>query len=358
MVRLGVLCVALVLSGCSSSPAATTGNTTSAIPLRSASPAASAQTQSPVAATSTGAAENVQIFVEPDAGVTPVLRAITWAQRVIRLEVYLLTDTRIIHALEDAAARGVSVYVLMETRPYGSGTVSPQQTVEELSAAGVHAQAADPAYYYTHAKLLLVDDATAYILTANLSRSGLGGSSLGANREYGVIDGQGADVRALVAMFQADWQRRSSVATTADLVISPLNSRMKIAALITQARHSLLLEDEEMYDAASERLLVQAARRGVQVEVILPSPQAGSTGSSADVALLMGAGVQMRYITQPYMHAKLIVADGTVAFVGSENFSATSLDKNREVGIELSAHDGVTLLASTFARDWASATPA
>jgi phosphatidylserine/phosphatidylglycerophosphate/cardiolipin synthase-like enzyme len=33
------------------------------------------------------------------------------------------------------------------------------------------------------------------------------------------------------------------------------------------------------------------------------------------------------------VHAKLIVADASRAFVGSQNFSATSLDQNRELGI-------------------------
>jgi phosphatidylserine/phosphatidylglycerophosphate/cardiolipin synthase-like enzyme len=44
------------------------------------------------------------------------------------------------------------------------------------------------------------------------------------------------------------------------------------------------------------------------------------------------------------VHAKLILADAGLAFVGSQNFSATSLDKNREVGVAI---------ADTFGRDWA-----
>lgn len=367
IISVWMLGAVLVLAGCSSTASAPSGVTSTSAARGSTQVAGTVTSGATGAcggapcssATSTsGATSHVQVFVEPDAGVTPVLHAITGAQRVLRVEVYLLTDTRIVHALEDAAARGVSVYVLMEMHPYGSGVGSPLQTLEELNAAGVRAQASNPAYHYTHAKLLIVDDATAYILTANLSRSGLGGSSVSANREYGVIDGQRADVRALVTMYQADWEHRQSSASTPDLVISPLNSRTKIAAMIAQAKHSLLLEDEEMYDTASEQLLASAARRGVQVEVVLPKPQSGGTSGSADVATLKRAGVQVRYLSQPYMHAKLILADGVLAFVGSENFSATSLDQNREVGIELAAHASIAPLAATFARDWAAGSPA
>ena len=80
-----------------------------------------------------------------------------------------------------------------------SGSVSPQQVLDELSAAGVKAQASDPAYHYTHEKAMIVDGATVFIMTCNLTRSGLGGSSSTANREYGIIDTNSADVQGVEA---------------------------------------------------------------------------------------------------------------------------------------------------------------
>ena len=58
------------------------------------------------------------------------------------------------------------------------------------------------------------------------------------------------------------------------------------------------------------------------------------------------------------MHAKLIVADGTLGFVGSENFSATSLDENREVGLLIADTSTLATLNSTFQSDWSNATAA
>src|SRR6185437_6481809 len=120
----------------------------------------------------------VQVFVEPEAGATPLTSAIKAATRSVWVEVYLLTDSRVIAALEDAEHRGVDVRVMIEQHPYGGDVVSPQRTLQTLQMAGINAKFADPAYYYTHAKMLIMDGATLYVLTANLTRSGLGGSSV------------------------------------------------------------------------------------------------------------------------------------------------------------------------------------
>src|SRR5690242_13913488 len=137
--------------------------------------------------------QNVQLFVEPDAGVKPVTSAIAAATRSVWVEVYLLTDARVISALEDARRRGVDVRVMLDEHPYGFDVVSPQRTLQTLTTAGIQAKFADSAYTYTHAKMLIIDEATLFVLTPNLSQSGLGGSSLGRNREFGVVDTHGED---------------------------------------------------------------------------------------------------------------------------------------------------------------------
>jgi phosphatidylserine/phosphatidylglycerophosphate/cardiolipin synthase-like enzyme len=183
----------------------------------------------------------------------------------------------------------------------------------------------------------------------------LGGSSLGRNREFGVIDTHGEDVAEAVAIFQADWNRTQPMLHGANLVVSPVNSRAKITALIASAQTSLQIEDEEMYDTSSENALIAAARRGVSVRLILPGP---ADIEVADVARLKAGGVQLVYVSAPFIHAKVIVADGRLAFVGSENFSSTSLDENREVGLLLADTTALATITTTFERDWAVGDPA
>jgi cardiolipin synthase len=300
------------------------------------------------------AASSVQVFVEPDAGEAPIVNAIDSAQHSVWVEVYLLTDHAVIQALESAAARGVQVQVLLEPHPEGSGSEDPAQLIEELNQAGVRAQASDPTFRYTHEKALVIDSKTALILTCNLTLSGLGGSSGATDRDYGVIDSNAADVSEVMAIFSADWNHQTAKLTVSRLVVSPENSRADLQALIASAHTGLLLEDEEMSDAQSEDALIAAAERNVRVQLILPMPSPPSS-TSPDIARLLAAGVQVRYSTTLYMHAKLIVVDSRLGFAGSENFSTTSLNKNRELGIVMSDPTAISTFTSVFAEDWGAA---
>jgi phosphatidylserine/phosphatidylglycerophosphate/cardiolipin synthase-like enzyme len=59
----------------------------------------------------------VHLFFEPEAKETPVLAAIRGATHSIWIEMYLLTNLDVIHALEDAAHRGVETRLLLEMNP-------------------------------------------------------------------------------------------------------------------------------------------------------------------------------------------------------------------------------------------------
>jgi phosphatidylserine/phosphatidylglycerophosphate/cardiolipin synthase-like enzyme len=60
-------------------------------------------------------------------------------------------------------------------------------------------------------------------------------------------------------------------------------------------------------------------------------------------------------VDNPYIHAKMVLADGERGFVGSQNFTQTSLDENREIGIVLSEPALLKRLDATFERDAAAA---
>lgn len=345
-----LLLLSLLLAAC-----ATTSNTSA--PASGPPPTTSAGTCLAVAC----AARGVTVFVEPDAKAAPIVQAIKAATRSIWVEVYLLSDSSVITALEDAAARGVDVRVLLETHPFGDGAISSQRLLQRLQAAHIAARATNPAFHYTHAKMLILDGTSTYILTANLSASGLGGySSTSGNRDYLMLDTNQDDVTDAQAIFRADWDRVAPRLRVPRLVVSPVNARASLLGLIASAHSTLNLEDEEMYDRQSEDALIAAARRGVIVRLVLAAPASGASPASQsdDIARLRLGGVQVRYLTAPYMHAKLIVADDTLAFAGSENFSSASLDENREVGLMLADPHALEIFAHTFTQDWALAAPA
>ena len=106
----------------------------------------------------------VHLFVEPEAKEAPILAAIRGATRSIWIEMYHFTNLDVIYALEDAAHRGVETRVLLEMNTYSGGDVSPRLLSAKLTAAGVHVRPANSAFTYTHAKFMLIDGATAYIM--------------------------------------------------------------------------------------------------------------------------------------------------------------------------------------------------
>jgi cardiolipin synthase len=301
----------------------------------------------------TGAA-SLQVFTEPESGAGPVVDAIRYAQRSIWVEVYILTDTDVITALEDAANRGLEVRVLLEPHPVGSSSADVQQVMEKLKLTGIQVQVTNPAFQLTHAKFMLMDSATLWLMTANLSKSALGGSTSATNRDYLLEDTDAQDVQETAQIFDADWKRTPPTLRDANLFVSPINGRVKSLALIASARHSLSLENEEMQDQQVEEALIQAVRRGVSVQVILPAPGGGQDANASGVARLRAAGVSVHLEHQLYMHAKLMIVDGTLAYVGSENFSAASLDLNRELGLLVANTAVLKVLMGTFATDYAS----
>jgi cardiolipin synthase A/B len=295
----------------------------------------------------------LNVIVEPDNGVTPLVNAIDGATKSVWLEIYLLTNKNIISALEDDANHGIDVRVMLEPHPLGSGSVTPSETLDKLKAAGIKAQFSDPAFKLTHEKGMVIDNTTAYIMTSNFTNAALGTGSGLKNREYDIVDTNTSDVQAVATIFQADWNRSTASFNDSNLVVSPVNSRSDFTSLIGSARQTLLIEAEEMNDDAIEQAIVSAEQRGVKVEVILPSPGGSAEDSNQDgIDVIKKGGVVVHEDKHLYMHAKIIVVDGKEAFVGSENISSQSLDSNRELGLIISDNGVLNTLQRTFQIDW------
>jgi phosphatidylserine/phosphatidylglycerophosphate/cardiolipin synthase-like enzyme len=308
--------------------------------------------------TGSGATQGLQVFVEPDAGDSVITSAIQGAQKSVWVEMYLLTDRKIIDALEEAAHNHIDVRVMLETHPYGGGSVSPTETLDRLQAAGVQTKSTNPTFALTHEKGMVIDNKTAFITTANYTLSALGSGSSTENREYGIIDTNQQDVQSVTDIFNADWNRSSVQLSDPNLVVSPINSRTTFESLIDSAHKSLQIEAEEMQDSAIEQALTKAAQRGVQVQVILPSSSStssessGSDNNSQGIQTIKQGGAKVEEDPHLYMHAKIIVVDGQKAFVGSENISTASLEQNRELGILVSDQGILSTLQQTFQQDW------
>lgn len=280
-----------------------------------------------------------QVFVEPSAGVTPVVRFIDAARQRLDGEVYAVSAQAVLAAFVRAARRGVRVRVLLERRPQGVDADVPTFAFGYLRQNHVAVHWANPAFAFTNAKFLVEPDRHQMLVgTMNWTDD-----AFSQNREFGAINRVAAVARAGEAVFNADWSRTKVHGNLGNLVVSPLNARARLLRLIAGARHTLDVYAEVIQDRKIDAALMAAARRGVRVRVV--------TTGMGDAALLARKGIHVVVRKKPYIHAKVIVVDNKTLFIGSENLSTTSLDHNREVGLILSDRSAIRVVEAAFARD-------
>jgi cardiolipin synthase len=288
------------------------------------------------------------LITEPGQGLTPIYNYIESATKSIDMTMYALQDTQAEDLLGDEAAKGITVRVILD----GSTNEKSNNTAayNYLSAHGVQVVWSNPAYTYTHEKSIVVDDASVAIMTLNLQSQ-----YYATSRDFAVLDYDANDVKAVEATFNADFADASiTPADGDDLVWSPTDSQTQLLALINDAT-SLVVENEEMGDTDIVNALASAAKRGVDVEVIMTDD--GTYDSEFDTLTAAGVHVVTYDPTASlYIHAKVILADGKRAFVGSENFSSTSLNENRELGLITTNAAILASLQSTLAGDYSGGT--
>lgn len=280
------------------------------------------------------------LFIEPTAGISPIVQFIQKAQKRLDINTYLMTDRRVLATLRAAVQRGVNVRVIITRRPYGH---RPHGEIRALRATGAHVRYAPPRftgrYRFDHAKYMVSDHASE-IGTANLTWS-----AFHKNREY-LWMGQSARVsEALGDVFQADWSRRRvGPGPRRTLVLAPGATTALVSAL--RVPGPVCVESEEL--GHDRRLL--AAFRAKAGDIRLLLPRRLSQYDRRIATTLASYGVRVRTLSHPYLHAKLIAGTRS-AFMGSENLSPTSLKHNREVGIVLRGHDA-QILRDQCDRDW------
>lgn len=332
-----VACVAtvlLALAGCKIDPPAVAGAGSTAGPT--------------VQGPSPGLTRVGALIIEPAAGFSPVYGLINGARHSIDVTMYEFADTTAERDLAAAAERGVQVHVILDEREKSLNS----NTFSYLSSHRVKVVWSSSRFTYTHQKTVVIDGSKAVIMTANLTSK-----YYPTSRDFLVIDTDRADVAAITTVFDADFVHRTvSPGDGADLVWSPTDSQGHLLALINGATSSLRIYSEEMGDTTVENALIRAAKRGVDVQVCGENEDGEYNRAYTRLA---GAGIHLSYYSSStgfYIHGKVVEADyGTGharMFVGSENFSRTSLDDNRELGLIISDPAVLSAMARTFAADF------
>lgn len=278
-----------------------------------------------------------------------MLAALARARYTIRLEVYAFAcdgvGQRFIAALSAAARRGVRVTVTLD----GWGSAADgSEVAARLRDAGCHVTIYNPLtallagrFSRNHRKILIVDEEVAF----------LGGINVGD--EYGrmgepdvphwldlAVELRGPSVVWLAARLRGARLRPPPGPVRVHL--SGLGGgrrlRRRYVKAIGAARRSVVVANA--YFLPGRRLvrsITAAARRGVQVTLILPGRSDVPLAQAASRSLygkLLRAGVRIHEWTSTVLHAKAAVMDERRLLIGSFNLDPLSL-VNLETLVEI-----------------------
>jgi cardiolipin synthase len=289
------------------------------------------------------------LIAEPGGGFGAVYSLINHAKHSINVTMFEFADTTAEHDLGAAAKRGVDVRVILDQREHSTNS----DAYSYFKSHGIKVVWSSTKFEYTHQKTLTFDNSVSMVQTANLTQR-----YYSTSRDFLVKDTNSADVAAIVRVFNADFAHRPVTPGDGhDLVWSPTDSERQIISVINGAKKNLRVYSEEMGFSTVIDALEAAAKRGVDVQVCGENSDSEYTRTFEDMAR---DGVHISYYSSStgfYIHGKVVEADyGTSharAFIGSENFSNTSLNRNRELGLITPAPEILSAIVKVFGTDFA-----
>ena len=278
----------------------------------------------------------MNLIIQPDAGLVPVIRAIRGARHRIDIAIFRVDREDIEKALAASIQRGVRVRVLVAHTNSG-GESRLRKLEQRLLEAGVMVARTGDDFLRYHGKYMIVDDKL-YVFGFNLTRI-----DTIRSRSFGISTRDKKAVTEALALFEADTTRQPFAAKHAHLVVSPENARDVLTTFVQGAKRQLLVYDVNLQDRAFIKLLKQLVVAGVDVRVI------GKFKGSEPILV--------RPLRELRLHVRAIVRDGTYAFVGSQSLRRIELDNRREVGVLINNTGVAKKLRDVFEADWeASAT--
>ena len=293
-----------------------------------------------------------RLIVQPDDGVAPVVAFIRGAQRSLFIKQFTFSDSSLIDAVIDRKNQGVVVRVMLNAKRSG-GDRANDATFETFQKAGIDIRWANPKFYVTHEKSIVVDESVALISTFNL-----GEKYFTLTRDYGVLVFDPVKVGQITEGFEADWEQSDWVPSAdSGLLWSNHNSRVLMSSFIDRAEKSLDVQHPKFVDITILERLIGAADRGVHVRILCGGRHGISDWDVLDtfssLRLLHRFRVKVHKQKNLRLHAKLLMADHKSAIVGSMNIDRSAFDLRRELGTVVDDAKMIARLEEVFEHDWA-----
>ncbi len=340
----------------------------------------------------------VTLLVDGPATYAAMFKAIGNARDHINLETFIMEDIvandetglKLADLLLQKQAEGVQVNLLYDS--VGSFS-TPASFFQRLRDGGVQVVEFNPINPLKargkwrlarsdHRKILIVDGKVAFTGGVNISpvySSRLSGRGVHDKTQIPWRDTdvqiEGPAVAEFQKLFLDTWQRQKGAKlserkyfpdlkeegnTLVEVVDSSPGEANRVTFIlyvsaITFAEHSLhmtnayFVPDHQTVDA-----LTDAARRGVDVKIILPGTSDSSLAKYAGeyyYSQLLKSGVKLYRRQNVLLHAKTLVIDGIWSTVGSTNMDFWSFSSNDEVNAVILSREFAMEMDKMFARD-------
>jgi cardiolipin synthase len=337
----------------------------------------------------------VRLLEDGPATYKAMFAAIAAARDHINLETYIFEDDEVgrkfAHALLAKQASGVQVNVIYDS----VGAIkTPREFFQRLKDSGIRVLEFNPVNPLTakkgwqinnrdHRKLLVVDGRIAFVGGINISNVYSSGSSTPrvespdgkSNWRDTHVSIEGPVVGEFQKLFLETWERSQgeplqkksyfpplkavggeivrAVGSVAEEAASPIYTTF-ISAVHSAEHHVYVTVAYFVPDPQSIAVLREAAQRGVDVKLILPSHTDAWVvfhAGRAHYDELLRAGVQIYERRGALLHSKSVLVDGVWSTVGSSNWDPRSFLHNNELNAVVLGREFAQQMRAMFEKD-------
>lgn len=320
-----------------------------------------------------------------------MLEAIRSAQHTVDLMTFVYWRGEIAsefaRALAERARQGLRVRVLLDG--FGSRLIE-QHLLDDMAEAGVHVVWFRKPLWVSpvkqnhrcHRKVLVVDESVAFTGGVGIAEEWCGDARHEGEWRDTHVQLRGPAVDGISAAFAQNWaechrelfddcDRFIEQEAVGQSVVQVVRGSASFGWQDMQTLLRVVLESAQTrvrlataYFAPDDyfvELLCGTARRGVEVDIVLPGPHADKrvcqVAGQRHYATLLAAGVKIWQYQPTMMHAKIVTVDGAVSLIGSTNLNRRSLDHDEEVMLAVLDESFTATLDEHYNEDLAESTP-
>lgn len=296
-----------------------------------------------------------------------MLSAIRSAKRSINFETYEFSDGELgrefTEALVERAQAAVKVNAIFDAQ--GTQRMGADNLVK-MRKAGIQLAKYHSIFWFdprrydnrTHRKLLIIDGQIAFIGGVGIADKWALPENLPHPWRDNHFRVSGPVVAQLQAVFMSNWLKcRGNLLHGEDYfpVLVPTgpyaaqalrstvgNENLDLMYLLTiaSAKKSLLIENAYFLpDTLTRKELIDAAKRGVKIEIIMPGKFTNrkivQAASKPHWAELIKAGIKIHEYQLSMLHVKLLIVDDLFVSIGSGNFDKRSIQLNDEANLNV-----------------------